>query len=187
MKRHAFRLLATLMLGAGLGLTNSASAYEHRTINGYDVLVNWPYGELTDEDHTTSPYIIVNNKKGKPVPESELNDRRKTDVHMKVHYYGPEDRAENYWAKPVETLDTGRFGPQFYAGLITGTPVRMAAPGAYGIELSGLLNGRYFNELFVCGKGTQDPEGGILDCTIAPVAFPGAPMDAYRQSTRVLQ
>ena len=190
MKQTMIRLLALLLSGGALLSSPGAFALEHRTINGYHVQVTWPSAEYTDEDHGTYPFLIITNQKGKPVRQAELNDRRKTDVHVKVHYYGPEDRAENYWATPLETVDIGRFQEAFYDGYLYGIPVRMSTPGAYGIQLTGILNGRYFDELFVCGKGSQDPEhpvgpdGGTVPCTIDPVAFPGLLVDAYKQSAK---
>lgn len=183
MKQNSLRLLGLAASSVALLLPASASAWETRVINGYTVQVGQSYEPLESEDAPTFPLMYIFDSKGKPVRTAELNDRKKTEIYVKVLYYGPEDRAENYGATPLDSVDAGRYPVTFSDGLLANLPLRIGAPGAIGFRLSGMLNGRYFDELFVCGKSSQDPDSRFL-CPPQAVPFPGSIIDAYVPSAK---
>jgi hypothetical protein len=186
MKQTTIRLFALLLSGAALLLSTGASAYEHRTVNGYQLLFDFYFQDYTSEDNWSLPLLLVNTSKGKPVRAKDLNDPGKNEIHVKMHYYGTEDKPENYGATPLETVDLGKYPQTDFDGFLYNIPLRPGATGAYGFQFTGILNGRFFDELFVCGKGSQDPNdvppaGGHFHCVGQAVAFPGPQTDAYRQ------
>ena len=45
--------------------------------------------------------------------------------------------------------------------------------GAYGFHIKGMVNGMMLDEVFLCGGGTQNPDGRSFGCVESPQKFPG--------------
>lgn len=50
-------------------------------------------------------------------------------------------------------------------------------PGAYGFIIKGMIDGNMINEKFVCGGGSQNPDGRSFGCIGSIQKFPGAKKD----------
>lgn len=44
--------------------------------------------------------------------------------------------------------------------------------GAYGFHIEGMVNGMMVDEVFICGGGTQSPDGRFFGCIEDPQRFP---------------
>ncbi|MFO1417131.1 MAG: hypothetical protein U1E83_00535 [Methylotetracoccus sp.] len=189
MKPITSRLLPLAFAAVGLASSNGASAGEElREINGYNVDVIYYYDPPT-EDELHTYFLLITDAQGNLVPAADLGDPNKTRLKAELLYFGTKDTPDNYTAKPLVQKAIGDVKPYLSFDGITGNDgfmltemIRETRPGAYGLRLTGLLNGAAVDEKFVCGKASQDPNASLACVGRVPV-FPGTLQDRYIPNT----
>jgi hypothetical protein len=107
--------------------------------------------------------MFVRDLEGNPVEIEQI------DLAVKILFLKHEDFDARVIAKSVlrgelkEDSDTvGRFNIDYL-------PTR---PGTYGFLVTGTINNFYIDEKYVCGNGSQNPEGRSFSCVENLQKFP---------------
>ena len=107
--------------------------------------------------------MFVRDLEGNPLKVEDI------DITVKILYLKKEDFDAKVLAKTIlkgelkEDRDTvGRFNIDYLPTI----------PGTYGFIVKGTINGVYTDEKYVCGEGSQHPEGRSFACMGRLQEFP---------------
>lgn len=149
-------------------ITFSASTFAHEPRPGVGGAYTITVGNRVEPAFSNEPNaldFIVSNLDGTAAEVTNI------ELNVTVLYLAEETfDAEVLYSAPL-TGELSRDRTNTHRFNIPYMPTKV---GTYGFQIKGIVDGVEINETFVCGEGTQNPEGSSFGCVTEIQKFPKA-------------
>lgn len=168
----------TMAVGLLAPSLSGANPHESREVGPYTLVVGFRIEPAFEDVPNALDFIVTRTSDGKPI---SVSNGDVVDIEAEVQYR----KEEQFNSKIIQKDQLPKPAQAFGAENRYNAWFKPTADGTYAFRVKGEINDLsdpqagplFFDEVWVCGAGTQNPQGRSFGCVEDPQTFPKGPFD----------